>query len=758
MRSQELKVDQIRQAVTIVTRMLARREIKVTQMGANAYCNYDSVTGELRYINLPMVPDRPTELFLKALQGFLDHECAHALFTDALVWGEGNKRDIKGVPKEVINSVINIVEDVRIEAEMAKLYAGSGANLSSLATWLCEDIWGPMLDKLGPVDLTDVEKTRQMRSMLFVPYIRARAEQHVCQSFLADRGLANLFAEMDSRLPDLPADIAALTDTATTVDLAEKIVRALDFPPPPPPQKNEGSGGKDKKPQQKDDTSEEKDPDESKPGKEKSKDKPKPKDKEEPSEEDEPGEGGQSDKDDKPEEDKSKGDGDSSDEEGEEPEDEGKGSSGRGEEADDGEDDGDQDEGQGDADDEGDDDGEGSGGSDSDGEDEGESETGDGEGESGQPSEAGEDKEPTGELSLNEGEVSASGQVGAGESLNINWEALKELGDELAETMLKEMDGAFDTREMVDYTREYDVIEPYKVNGKPNVEKIAAEVHQMAGAMQSHLQRIIVAKSQSYAIPGFRSGKLNGPSLHRLKAGDDRIFKRRHIADTNKVAVTLLIDCSGSMAGGVVHGSHTTKIKVAMISAWAFSEVLDRLKIPNEVIGFTSGRGPDHWTHDDYQKYEDGREAMSRTTGVPLNHIRSVPIHMPLFKSFEEKFGPEVKQRMAGRANSREDMRGNDDATAIRIAGDRLRLRPETRKIMFVFSDGQPAESGVDTRVLYASTKSASVNLKKHGIETLGIGIGSSEVKAFYEKWHRIDKAEELPKFVIHSLEKLLAA
>ncbi len=47
---------------------------------------------------------------------------------------------------------------------------------------------------------------------------------------------------------------------------------------------------------------------------------------------------------------------------------------------------------------------------------------------------------------------------------------------------------------------------------------------QSVGVMQKDIQRMMAARSQSVKVPGFRTGRLHTAGLHRLAAGDDRVF------------------------------------------------------------------------------------------------------------------------------------------------------------------------------------------------------------------------------------------
>jgi hypothetical protein len=747
MKTATMRADNMREVIVKTTRMLAGRSIKVTQVGTTARCAFDRRTGKVISINLPVIPDNPTDEFLRALQGYLDHEVAHALFTDANKLSTAETKAAKdlGVPLAVVHNIVNLVEDARIEREMAKLYAGSEANLEGVRGYLVNSLWGPEIDKLGKIDMKNAEQVAAARTAAFVPYLRARAGQRACQQFMDDKGLDAVFADVDARLPDIAAGLKAMRSSLDASDLAVKIYNATMSAPPaptPPP----AAEPPEQPPEEEDKPTEQEQPPEDDAGEGSNKDK-------EPKE-DNSGEGDEGEDETKPQDDAPET----------EDEDEGEGSSGKGDETPDEDgseeqEDGEESEGdeagsespegaEQDANDEGGED-ESEEGSDADDGESGaepgdDSEPGDQEGEGADSD--GADGEPSdGEDPGEHGGEEASGQPG-GEGLQISWEELKDTDEALAEGLKKLMKGAFNTSRQVHLSKDWDDTGPYKFEGVIDPTPISEEAHKISAVMQKDLQRLIVARSQSYFVPGFRSGRLNGPSLHRLKTGDDRVFKRRHIAETNKVAVSLVCDLSGSMSG--------TPLRTAMVSAYAFAEILDRLRIPAEVCGFTSKGFPPGFS---YETIRDDLAAMMKDAGIPQGNIRMTPFWGPIFKAYDEKFSPQVKQRIAHMAIKQAGMAGNNDALAIEYAASRLRVRPEPRKLMIVFSDGQPSD-GTDTAVLWNSTKQNIADLAKQGIEVLGVGVEDNSVKTFYPKHVVIQKVEELPVVTMKALKEMLLA
>jgi len=132
------KVEVLRETVKIVVSALSEKTVPVTQAGSRAFVEWHPVTGQPKRINIPYVPDNASDRLIKAVQGFVDHECAHVLFTDF--------NCVKSAIKSGAGMVGNILEDTYIEREMKKLYAGSRHNLLEVWGFIAEEMLQKPLD------------------------------------------------------------------------------------------------------------------------------------------------------------------------------------------------------------------------------------------------------------------------------------------------------------------------------------------------------------------------------------------------------------------------------------------------------------------------------------------------------------------------------------------------------------------------------------------------------------------------------------
>ncbi len=167
----------MREVVEKLTQMLAQRGIKVTQIGMRAYVQHD-LNGKPVRVNLPYIPDDATEDLLLAVQGFLDHEVGHLLFSDFKVLSEAAKlsRDKKQPEFKALHNVLNIVEDTFVERKMREKFPGSDFNLNAVSDFYLKKFIEPKLAcRKSPKDLVfpngagNVESNRNILSRCWGP-------------------------------------------------------------------------------------------------------------------------------------------------------------------------------------------------------------------------------------------------------------------------------------------------------------------------------------------------------------------------------------------------------------------------------------------------------------------------------------------------------------------------------------------------------------------------------------------------------------
>jgi hypothetical protein len=209
----------IRESVVKLTQMLAGRGIQVTQRGVSAYVKADH-TGRPVLVNLPYIPDNANDELINAIQGFLDHEVAHILFTDFTLMEAALKKDC--------GQMLNLIEDSRIERCMTGRFQGAGLNLANTGKFF--------LDKYTTPKFLEAQKagnTDSVIGILMVPLIRAMAGQQIFKEYMKDK--MSIMAPVYSKIEDLADKIEGATSTADCLELAEEVTKRLKAKPPATP-------------------------------------------------------------------------------------------------------------------------------------------------------------------------------------------------------------------------------------------------------------------------------------------------------------------------------------------------------------------------------------------------------------------------------------------------------------------------------------------------------------------------------------------
>ncbi|WP_276122596.1 cobaltochelatase CobT-related protein [Pararhizobium qamdonense] len=817
----------LREAIKKIIPMLAGKGLIVTQMGTQAYVQPHPVTGLPHRVNIPLLPDNADPAFVVAIQGFIDHEVAHVLFTDFRYKArEKSKR---------LHNLHNIIEDTMIERLMGEDFPGSKRNIARLAEYFLKNV--------TDVAIKDAKSKQDEFSYLLVPLTRALAGHQVFQNWMDDHNyweheLVNAFMDRFSQASKNKMPL--LRTTEETYEIALE-VEAILYPPPPPappqpePQEEEqddqsqGDGSDDEQePSEGEDDKDHSDEEQSGDGegkgeREHTQDNDKASggegESDEEEKEDDAGDGenegsgegeekadeedgndaaddsdGSSDADSDEEGDAGAGDGEPDEKNGETDDADDQNGSGQSAENDDdgdapenadasagedpapdasdedGNDDesspqsgdqGEADQSEADADEDADDECPGEGSDDaaeSDEADEGEEAGGKPDLSNVAIEDAGdenndEDDKDSAEATEEENDLEVAG-IGYDKEQNpfseMTEEDLeeKDLSSALVKIIVKEAIQACRAADYTVFTREYDVIKPVDVPENFNsrhIVELEDQTRALTGVMQKDIERMMAAQSRVFNVAGQRSGKLNSAGLHRLTAGDPRVFSRREEIRAKDTAVALLSDCSGSMKGA--------PMATALSASYALAQVLERCNIPAECMGFTTAA---MWGHGgvlsetQIQQFNDDIALERSKSGV--NFSRLYPIYMPIFKEFNERINAEVKKRFAYQRKVQPHMGGNIDGESLEYAAMRLARRKEKRKVIIVLSDGFPAGAdGDDEHLKYMVGK-----LTNLGFDLVGIGIKSNAVERFYDNSLVLNSVEELPKAVMGELKKIL--
>ncbi len=307
---------------------------------------------------------------------------------------------------------------------------------------------------------------------------------------------------------------------------------------------------------------------------------------------------------------------------------------------------------------------------------------------------------------------------------------------EKAREALAAADGAY-----LAFTTEHDVVETAPDGDRAAYQRMIQSVRGEVSVIKRTLARTLLATRRTRWERGLPRGKVNPAALHKIPVGvDQRVFRRRESAPALNTRVSLLVDHSGSMIG--------SRIVLAARAAAVFAEVLAQLRIPFEVLGFTSG------AHIDGQQRFHAAKAEDRELFARWGALRTI-----VYKDFAEDF-----RRVSGRLDTMARFRAgeaNYDSESVGIAARRLAesSRPGERRILFVFSDGCPA--GTVTCAPLWARQVAHLHevireITRSGTELFGIGIESDSVRTYYQQHVIVNSADALPREALRALDKLL--
>jgi cobalamin biosynthesis protein CobT len=229
-----------------------------------------------------------------------------------------------------------------------------------------------------------------------------------------------------------------------------------------------------------------------------------------------------------------------------------------------------------------------------------------------------------------------------------------------------------------------------------------------SNGLSSKVRRLLQSRAQTRYQHGLKRGKISPKSIHRVAVGGrhaERVFRKKTENDTLDTAVSILVDCSGSMGGGPY--AHAAKASIML------HEALSPLNIPLEIIGFTDHHnGPHH----------------------------------AIFKSFRSRTTAEDMAKAYD--HFAYDMDANSDGQSIVWTYDRLMKQRNTRKVLLVLSDGQPSGYNGDA---WKHTQNVIKEIEgSKSVDICAIGIMDKTVERLYTNHSVISSASELESAVLN--------
>lgn len=274
-------------------------------------------------------------------------------------------------------------------------------------------------------------------------------------------------------------------------------------------------------------------------------------------------------------------------------------------------------------------------------------------------------------------------------------------------------------------TRRFD--RELKVPGDRNTyHRLAQSTKAATTKLKVELERNLFAVEPAHFVLDLEEGELDPGTLYGVRTGNRDVFREYRRGRVFNTAVSMLVDCSGSMEGVM----ETQKQALC-----AMAESLRGLNVPFEITGF---RGiPD-----------TDVERFSRTLTYPerFNRTRS-RVEYLLAKQFRDR-------RLEGIAGLRADG-GTPLNEAVAWVGRRLDLQAAARKVLIVFTDGEPCGCG-DNRVLRNDLLLQVHRLEAIGIEVVAFAINCPTVGRFFRRVINISKISDLERQSLKEIRRVL--
>jgi cobalamin biosynthesis protein CobT len=264
--------------------------------------------------------------------------------------------------------------------------------------------------------------------------------------------------------------------------------------------------------------------------------------------------------------------------------------------------------------------------------------------------------------------------------------------------------------------------------------ELRAQARANTAPLKEKLERALSADERTRWRREQERGEIDRTALAKLATspGYRTPFRTQRPAKGRDVAVTLLIDRSGSMAG--------RKIELARQCAAALCDALTQLSFDCEVLGYCSVESAPM-----KQLYERQLAA-----GADLRRYNRFVERLDL--KVYKRFGATDLSGIAAIDCGHE----NPDGEALAWAAMRLADHPSQRRILMMFSDGYPSTGDGDPHILRSDLRERVAAIGKRGIELVGIGVLTDAVEDFYPHNVVVSRLAELPSTVFSVLSAML--
>lgn len=234
--------------------------------------------------------------------------------------------------------------------------------------------------------------------------------------------------------------------------------------------------------------------------------------------------------------------------------------------------------------------------------------------------------------------------------------------------------------------------------------------------LPARVRSYLMAMQREKYTTGWRSGRLDTSRLSDVLRGKEDLFRRKEPTILVDSAVSLLVDSSGSMGGG--------PFEHACASAIMLAEALQGVKVSVEVAGFTEFGDKD----------------------TDLIH----DVWVPFGSRFVRETCLDKMSRM------RNCLCNNVDGENILLAYSRLKQQKQSRKILIVLSDGEPAGSGPTGCTIGPGQfcKNVCEQIEKdRDVLLVGLGMSGYSPSEFYKNAYEVKHGQALEPVLLQIVQ-----
>ena len=274
----------------------------------------------------------------------------------------------------------------------------------------------------------------------------------------------------------------------------------------------------------------------------------------------------------------------------------------------------------------------------------------------------------------------------------------------------------------------------YKEEVLVSVEELLQKTAPLIGGIANRIN-ILKARAKPKMKGGYRSGRLDIKKAIKSEVQghiDHDVFERKKKSSIcTDVAISFLVDCSGSMSG--------SKSLIASSALIAMAKACEKTATPCEINLFSTNWADDAATIVNIKEFRDSFRTCKPYLGLACYDL-------------QDNYTCNVPSRY-GRESETLLWSCNYDEVCVSFVATSLEAREESYKVLIVLSDGGTCGSQDD---LIAAVKNITASSR---IGTVGIGIGTALPRKIYPDckiYMDIKELQDLPVFLGEKLLKIM--